>query len=120
MNRLPLTLLASAALLSSTLSAAISAGDSPTDPPASMGPSAGAHESSQTTPSLKAPGKAAFATLDKDDDGQISEAEAAADPVLKDSFGLSDENKDDKHDAGEFARSKASGSPAASTPAAKP
>ena len=122
MNRLSRLLLASATLLSSALAVAESTktpASSPTAPAATMGPTAGAHESSQSTPSLKSSGKTAFVKLDKDNDGQISKAEADLDPALKDSFDRSDENKDDKLDAGEFARSEASGSPADSAPTTK-
>ena len=116
-------LLAGALMLSSTSLLAAKKGDAesaPTDPAASMGPTGGAHASSQSTPSLKTPGKAAFASLDKDNDGAISKAEAKQDAALAAGFDKSDENKDAKIDAAEFARSDASGSPAASTPPATP
>lgn len=122
MNKTSPTLLLAATLLlgSAPLLAAPKKGDmesAPTDPSATMGPTGGAEAASQSTPSLKATGKAAFAALDKDNDGAITEAEAAADPALRDSFKRSDENKNGKIDAAEFARSTATGSPAASTPA---
>lgn len=120
----PMLLLAGAVLLSSApLLAATKKGDpesAPTDPAATMGPTTGAHASSQATPSLKAPGKAAFAGLDKDNDGAISKAEAAGDPALAKGFDVSDEDKNGKIDAAEFARSNATGSPANVAPPPKP
>jgi hypothetical protein len=91
----------------------------PVDPPATSGPSQGSN-ASMSTPSMKAAGKDAYAKLDVDNDGAISKKEAAGDAALAKTFDQSDENKDGKIDAAEFARSAAKGSPAASTPVTRP
>lgn len=87
-------------------------------PEAHMGPTSGSG-ASQTTPSLKQEGKDAFTSLDKDGNGDLTEEEAAKDPSLAKLFGESDENKNGKIDAAEFARSNATGSPANATPVKK-
>lgn len=121
MNKLMLAVLA-ATMFGSVATAEMKKGtteSSPLDPSATSGPSQGTN-ASMSTPSLKAAGKDAYTKLDADNDGEISKEEAAADAALAKTFDRSDENKDNKIDAAEFARSNASGSPASSTPPIKP
>lgn len=121
MNKLILAVLA-ATMIGSVATAEMKKGtpeSAPLDPPATSGPTQSSN-ARMTTPSLKPAGKDAYAKLDVDNDGVISKDEATADASLAKTFDLSDENKDKKIDAAEFARSNASGSPAESTPVAPP
>lgn len=63
---------------------------------------------------------AAFAKLDKDQDGMISKSEAGKDSKLKDGFKTADTSKDGKLDPAEFAEFEAgaSGGSMSSTPGA--
>lgn len=121
MNKLTMAMLA-ATMFGSVATAEMKKGtpeSAPIDPPATSGPSQGSN-ASMSTPSVKPAGKEAYAKLDMNNDGSISKEEAAMDSALAKTFDQTDENKDKKIDAAEFARSNASGSPASSTPAATP
>jgi len=85
----------------------------PKAPSSTMGPTSGS-DASQTTPSLGGKGKEVFNKLDADKDGSISKAEAKRDAAMTQGFDEADENKNEKLDAGEFARSKSAAAPAES------
>ena len=86
--------------------------------PSVGGPSQGGN-SSQSTTSMKAPGKAVFDKLDTDKDGFITKEEAKPDSGLMATFDQADENKNGKIDPAEFNKSASAASPAEKAPVTK-
>lgn len=111
-----LTLVIGALMLGATGFASAQMGGSTTSPSTSPSPSTSSSPDAGMTSSAGSSSTAAFAKLDKDQDGMISKSEAGKDSKLKAGWTKADTSKDGKLDPAEFAEFEAGASSSMTTP----